>query len=411
MCRIPNYEKRIPEHQAEHMTPLLLSLWDEGRVRPELLESHVRKLERYDGDIDVLLARLAAVRTWLYVSHQQGWVDQPAHWQERTRALEDRLGDLLHERLLTRFVSARARHFPVPRQAIAAHHPFAKLAALGGNGLPPEAAARARWVEALIAADTSQLELTERGEIWFEQERVARLLRGKTLAAPASKPMLPEWVEPGARARSERRLQAHAKDLVAALLAPLYPPERRALTEHADGAALRGLLYQLEQGLGSVSTRAVRAQLAALRRADRRALARWQIAIGQHSVYARELLAPAALRARDALCHAFAPELAPSCAERSWQLRSELDRQLCWARGFVPLARWALRGDLAEELGAQLAKLPREREAERLACVRSLLACDDAQAHALLRALPGSRRRRRRRKRAEQPAGAVSASE
>jgi len=125
-------------------------------------------------------------------------------------------------------------------------------------------------------------------------------------------------------------------------------------------------------------------------------------------VFARGLLTPVQLRARDALCHAFEPALAPSCAERSWQLRSQLDRQLCLARGFVALGRWAVRCDLAEELIAQLARLPREREAERLLCVRGLLACDDAQAHGVLRALPSARRRRRRRKRSPEQAGSAA---
>jgi len=83
------------------------------------------------------------------------------------------------------------------------------------------------------------------------------------------------------------------------------------------------------------------------------------------------------------------------------------------ARGFVVLSRWALRCDLLEALLAQLAKLPREQAAERLACVRACLACDDTQARAILDALPTSRRRKRRRKRAprSQPDSEQSLSE
>ena len=407
VCRVPNYEKRIPEHQAEHLAPLLLQLWEHGRVLPQWLEEQLHKLERYDGDIDVLLARLAAVRTWLYVSHQPGWVERAAHWQERARALEDRLGDLLHERLLLRFVSARTRHFSVRAEPPSPHHPFAKLKQLG-SGATAEAWTPARWVEALISADTAQLTLNERAEIYFGRERVARLVRGKTLTSPGGKPMLPDWLDPGAKSRVERRVSAHLKDLVASVLAPLYPPDRKQLLDQPESAALRGILYQLEQGLGSVSTRAVRAQLTSLRREERRALARWQIALGSQSVYARGLLTPEQLRARDALCHAWEPQLAPSGAERSWQLRSQVDRQLALARGFVPLSRWAVRCDLLEELLTQLAKLPRDQTEARLACVRACLACDDTQARAILDSLPSARRRKRRRKRSQLSAEQLS---
>ena len=101
VCRIPNYEKRLPEHQAEHLAPVFQQLARHGRISADFMHAQLRKLERYDGDIDVLLARLAAVRTWLYVSHQSRWLENAQTWQERTRALEDRLGDLLHARLLT----------------------------------------------------------------------------------------------------------------------------------------------------------------------------------------------------------------------------------------------------------------------------------------------------------------------
>src|SRR3546814_10766700 len=47
-------------------------------------------------------------RTWTYISHRPAWLDEAAHWQERTLAIEDRLSDALHERLTQRFVDRRA---------------------------------------------------------------------------------------------------------------------------------------------------------------------------------------------------------------------------------------------------------------------------------------------------------------
>src|ERR1043165_2824233 len=51
--------------------------------------------------------RLAQIRTWTYAAHRPQWTRDPAHWQELTRAIEDRLSDALHERLTQRFIDRR----------------------------------------------------------------------------------------------------------------------------------------------------------------------------------------------------------------------------------------------------------------------------------------------------------------
>jgi ATP-dependent RNA helicase SUPV3L1/SUV3 len=67
----------------------------------------VRRADSVDGDIDTLSARIAQIRTWTYVSNRPGWLADPTHWQEKTREIEDRLSDALHERLTKRFVDRR----------------------------------------------------------------------------------------------------------------------------------------------------------------------------------------------------------------------------------------------------------------------------------------------------------------
>ena len=63
--------------------------------------------DRTDGDIDTLSNRIAHVRTWTYVANRQDWLADPEHWQNVTRAIEDKLSDALHERLAERFVDRR----------------------------------------------------------------------------------------------------------------------------------------------------------------------------------------------------------------------------------------------------------------------------------------------------------------
>ena len=64
-------------------------------------------VDRTDGEIDVLAQRLAGVRTLAYVANRPDWLGDAQHWQGRTRALEDRLSDTLHEKLMQRFIDRR----------------------------------------------------------------------------------------------------------------------------------------------------------------------------------------------------------------------------------------------------------------------------------------------------------------
>ena len=85
-----------------------------------------------------LLERIAGIRTWTYVSHRPGWLADPETWQARTRRIEDRLSDALHEMLRSEFVNRGAFFLAAWLAAIARHvdkHLFHLLAAIAGEEL------------------------------------------------------------------------------------------------------------------------------------------------------------------------------------------------------------------------------------------------------------------------------------
>jgi ATP-dependent RNA helicase SUPV3L1/SUV3 len=407
VCRIPNYEKRLPVHQVDQLAPVFQQLVKRGRIAPEYMHGQLRKLEQYEGDIDVLLARLAAVRTWLYISHQGSWIEQPHVWQERARAIEDQLSDTLHARLLNRFVNRRANSaavsgMPAAASDVAAFHPFAKLASLSAalSGVAPEAelTGQARWVERIVQASFADFALSAQGELSLRNERIARLKPGTSVLSPTLQLLLPDDIDRGARTRIERRVQAHLKDLISHLLAPITPPERAALVQAQEGAALRGLLYQLEQSLGSVRRQDVAPQLGLLRPVDRSALQRWGVELGRASVYVRATLEPARLQIREALTRSLQLPGKPAPTidgARSFRVQTAWEKQTSLLRGYMPVAGWAVRCDVLEQLLRVATEQPTAIQAE--------LGCSEAEALAVLRALPKpgrkNPRKRRRRKR------------
>ena len=69
----------------------------EERIPEDWFAKQVALADRTDGDIDTLANRIAHIRTWTFVSNRADWLKDPEHWQGRTRAIEDRLSDALHE--------------------------------------------------------------------------------------------------------------------------------------------------------------------------------------------------------------------------------------------------------------------------------------------------------------------------
>ena len=65
-------------------------------------------LNNLEGNVDSLSNRIANVRTWSYVSNKTNWVENQDYWIERTKSLEDKLSDRLHEELTKSFIDKRA---------------------------------------------------------------------------------------------------------------------------------------------------------------------------------------------------------------------------------------------------------------------------------------------------------------
>ena len=111
VCQIPDFRKVMSDAHTRLLGQIFRHLTaPEGRLPTDWVAGHVARLDRNDGDIDTLMARIAHIRTWTYISHRAGWLADPGHWQEASRAVEDKLSDALHRVLTQRFVDRRQAH-------------------------------------------------------------------------------------------------------------------------------------------------------------------------------------------------------------------------------------------------------------------------------------------------------------
>ena len=72
------------------------------------MKEQLSYLDKLDGNVDSISNRIANVRTWSYVSNKVNWVENQDYWVERTKSLEDKLSDRLHEELTKSFIDKRA---------------------------------------------------------------------------------------------------------------------------------------------------------------------------------------------------------------------------------------------------------------------------------------------------------------
>jgi ATP-dependent RNA helicase SUPV3L1/SUV3 len=187
--------------------------------------------------------------------------------------------------------------------------------------------------------------------------------------------------------RLQRRLVAWTRDLAETLLAPLRDERLAKL-----GSAARGILYQLEQGLGTALASRAQAQLRQVDQSDRSRLGRAGIKLGRKVVYATALLHPEALLVRATLCRAFLGpgvriEL-PAAQSRYFVPADDLDDGTCVAMGFPVVGGVAVRADEVEFVAAHIAG------GARPSAIARRLGCKADVAMAIFEALAEPRRRR-----------------
>jgi ATP-dependent RNA helicase SUPV3L1/SUV3 len=412
-CQLPDFRKLATEEHANLVEQIYRYLMGpEGALPEDWLARHVARLDDPEGDVATLSGRLAQIRTWTYAAHRPGWVKDATHWQEQTRAVEDRLSDALHERLTQRFIDRRAsvllrslredelldlriddssavlisgeavgkldgfRFTPDPC-AEGIHGRTLRTVAL--KALEGEFGARA---QRLIAADDTQLSLSEHGRVWWEGAIVARLVRGATTLEPELVLLCDEHVPPAMRESIASRLRQWLIQRIEIRLAPLSAL-RRAVeakpgTPDAIPAAARGVAHQLCESWGSLDVRG--ATLPEDLRVARGALRRYGVVFGRRSIFLPRLLRPDAASLLAILWGA-GREQPPAPLQpgiTSFESEAWLDDGFLAAAGFRRMGERAIRLDILERLEDELEEAARCGTTKQALCTRfmSLLGCN-----------------------------------
>jgi ATP-dependent RNA helicase SUPV3L1/SUV3 len=108
-CQIPDFVKKTYGNHYEVISNVFKYLSSKkGKITNDFMRLQLMKLDKLDGNVDSLSNRIANVRTWSYVSNKNNWIENQYYWIEKTKLLEDKLSDRLHEELTKTFIDKRA---------------------------------------------------------------------------------------------------------------------------------------------------------------------------------------------------------------------------------------------------------------------------------------------------------------
>jgi ATP-dependent RNA helicase SUPV3L1/SUV3 len=337
VCGLPDFRKVGAEHHARLVGQIFAHRSEgAGYIPPPWFAGEIARLDNVQGDVDSIAQRIAGVRTWAYIAHRSDWLADPAHWIEKTGAIEERLSDALHRKLTERFVDRRTTvlmrsigadpalldvrvgddgqvtvedemigtlvgfRFKVDADARLGERK--KLLAAAEHYLPRE---RARRAEALIAAPDQQFTLlTEPGvavTLRWQGHDVATLKPGKGLLHPRLHlDTAIAQLTPADRDGIERRLEHWLRSRIDHRLGALN--RLQGASSQADTpAATRALLAQLGEMGGVIARAAVDDLLDNVDPAQRRLVRQYGIVIGALDLFHPALLKPEAVRLRVAL--------------------------------------------------------------------------------------------------------------
>jgi ATP-dependent RNA helicase SUPV3L1/SUV3 len=405
VCQVPDYRKTMAESHNRLLGHIYEHLSSPDAILPsDWLADQVARLDRTDGDIDTLAARIAHIRTWTYVTHRTGWLRDATHWQERTREVEDRLSDALHERLTQRFVDKRSAllsrklgdrtdlfsavddkgvvsveghaigrldGFRFKADAADTSAETRMLRTAAQRSLRPEIETRATQ---LIAEVDAGFTLQADGVVMWRGAAIARLQAGGSVLAPRLELLHGDLLEGGLRTEVEARLARWLSDLLARTLAPLH----RLGADGLSGAA-RGIAFQLQESLGFLPRVRIGDQIHALAGVDRKALRARGVQVGAHAVFVPSLLKARATALRTllwAVHHRIEPLPAPLAEGR---VSVEVDRELALgyyeAAGYTVFGTRAIRVDMIERLSAAMSSRARQGPVAVTAELQALVGC------------------------------------
>ena len=378
ICQIPDYQREYSDNHTALLAQIYLHLAAGDRLPRDWVANALQRLNRTEGGIDALMARLSAIRTWSYITQRVHWLDEAVDFQALARSIEDRVSDRLHQVLMDRFVDHRATVLTrrlkektplmasvkndgtviVEGQEVGRLDGFTFTPVVGESDEKATilAAARkalgdeiGRRTKAILASADEAFKPDREGQIFWRDEVVGRFIKGDSVYQPKVALRIGSLLDGVNLTAVQDRLNNFALAWPGVIL------EKAVALDTADlTGAVRGIAYQVFEGLGTVPSPKVAKLLSQIDEDGRRQLANQGIRLGVDMIYMADLLKSAQIEARALLFSVYTGEMPdcgpPAVGRVAFNRVAGVSDDYWLATGYRCLGGMVIRVDMAERI-------------------------------------------------------------
>lgn len=327
-CQIPDFAKKTYGNHYEVIENVFRFLISKkSKITDDFMRIQLMKLDKLEGNVDSLSNRIANVRTWSYVSNKNNWVENPQYWIEKTKLLEDRLSDRLHEELTKTFIDKRAsilarglkQDMEFKTEILENNNVIIDNQFIGRiNGLKLQIDLKQGSLETDIKSlkkaarqtigpelekriqtivDTSSIELKDDGKIYWREFDVAKLTSGKDYLKPNFELIVDETLDQIQKQKLNNFLNKWMENKINTILKSLV--DLKNLNE--KNSSIKALAYQLYENNGVLKREQVSNYLKTLSQEDRKILRNLGLKFGRYHIFLFQLIKPEAVSLRTLL--------------------------------------------------------------------------------------------------------------
>ena len=384
-CQIPDFVKKTYGNHIEVVSKVFGFLNSkEGRITNDFMRLQLMKLDKLEGNVDSLSNRIANVRTWSYVSNKINWVENQGYWIEKTKLLEDRLSDRLHEELTKTFIDKRASvlarglkqdiefkteimednkviiddqfigslkglKFEMDLKVGALETDIKSLKKAARQTVGPELQKR---IGSII--ETGLIEIKDDFKIYWKDFPIAKLTTGKDYLNPDLLLIVDDILENNDKQKLSDFLEKWIKEKINYILKSLI--DLRNLKE--SNSSIKALAYQLYENNGVIKREIVSDYLKKLGQDERKILRDMGVKFGRYHVFLFRLLKPEAVSLRTLLWKNFNQkyfDLTPPTFGLNFLEDKDIkNKNLMLLCGFENFDNYYVRIDILERLFVQI---------------------------------------------------------
>ncbi|MDB4188848.1 helicase-related protein [Candidatus Pelagibacter sp.] len=394
-CQIPDFVKKTYGNHLEVVSKVFSFLNSkDGKITNDYMRLQLIKLDKLEGNVDSLSNRIANVRTWSYVSNKINWVESQSYWIEKTKLLEDRLSDRLHEELTKTFIDKRASvlarglkqdiefkteimennkviideqfigdlkglKFEIDLKAGALETDIKSLKKAARQTVGPELQKR---IQSII--DTGLIEIKDDFKIYWKNFPIAKLIAGKDYLNPDIFLIVDDILENDDKQKLSEFIGNWIKGKIKLVLKSLI--DLKNLKE--SNSSIKALAYQLYESNGVIKREVVAEYLKKLGQDERKILRDLGVKFGRYHVFLFRLLKPEAVSLRTLLWKNFNQKnlnlTPPTFGLNFLDYKNIRDKHFMLLCGFENFDNYYVRIDILERLFVLIINASPEKDKE-----------------------------------------------